>query len=373
MLSPESQTDSPCIAILLPDLRIGGAERVSVDLARELKRLGYSVEFVLMQAQGEFSEQLPDGVRIFGLGAPRFRKLFLPLAAYIKERSPDVVIANMWPLTVGAVVTKLLTRARTRCIVVEHSPLSIQYSHRGLIHWLALRASIHLFYPFADKRIAVSSGVADDTSVLGRISRESIDVIHNPVPVPNDASTFDESVEHAWRGWKGPRLITVGTLKRQKNHALLIHAFKRLLALQDARLLILGAGELAEATAVVAREQEVADKVFMPGAKLDPMPYYRSADLFVLSSDYEGLPTVIIEALGAGLPVVSTDCRSGPAEILENGRYGLLAPVGDADALAEAMTEALAKTWDREQLKQRALDFSPEKIVKKYIDVVGGG
>jgi len=341
-----------------------------VTLARELIRLEYSVEFLLMQAQGELREQLPCGVKIINLNAPRTRNLFGGLAAYLREREPDVVIANMWPLTVAAIIVKLLAGVRTRFVVVEHAPLSIQYSHRGLIHWLALRASIHLFFPLADKRISVSSGVADDISALGRISRSSINVIHNPLCLQNEKHSADAAAERVWRGWKGPRLITVGRLKKEKNHPLLIRAFKRLLAEQDARLLILGTGELAAATSAVAKAEGVADKVFMPGAALDPTPFYRSADLFVLSSDYEGFGNVIVEALDSGLPVVSTNCGSGAAEILKEGRYGLLTPVGDADELAMAMTEALAKTWDQEQLKQRASDFAPEKITKKYIEVI---
>src|SRR5262249_18705982 len=149
--------------------------------------------------------------------------------------------------------------------------------------------------------------------------------------------------------------------------------FKQLLATQDARLLILGTGDLAEQTASVARAEGIGDKVLMPGATRDPVPFYRSADLFVLSSDYEGFGNVIVEALACGLPVVSTDCRSGPAEILENGRYGRLVPVGDAQALARAMADALAAEHDREAFKRRAADFSPERAADQYLRLLFPG
>jgi glycosyltransferase involved in cell wall biosynthesis len=198
-----------------------------------------------------------------------------------------------------------------------------------------LKASIALTYPLANARVAVSIGVADDLAALSGISRCSISVIYNPLPTRPEALTDDAEAEAVWRGWRGPRIINVGRFKAQKNHALLIRAFKRVLAEHDARLLILGTGELFEATAAVARAEGVADKVLMPGVVLNPTPYYRSSDLFVLSSDYEGFGNVIIEALACGVPVVSTNCRSGPSEILEHGRYGRLVPVGDEKALAQ--------------------------------------
>jgi glycosyltransferase involved in cell wall biosynthesis len=212
--------------------------------------------------------------------------------------------------------------------------------------------------------------VADDSSALGCLKRESVKVIYNPVPLPTREGALENDVQKLWNGRSGWRLITVGTLKTQKNHALLIRAFRRLLESVEATLLILGGGDMFEATAEVARAEGVADRVIMPGATSNPAPYYRSADLFVLSSDWEGLPTVLIEALGFGLPVVSTDCCSGPAEILENGRYGQLVSVGDANALAVAMAEALGAEHDRDALRRRAADFSPERAADQYLSLL---
>lgn len=355
------------ISILLPDLRIGGAERVSVDLARELVRRGHSVEFILMQARGELIAELPSGVEVFDLNARQFRNLLAPLSAYLRDRAPAVLIANIWPLTSAAVFTKLLACSRTRIVTVDHCSLSAQYSNQGLLHQMGLRASIALFYPYASARIAVSHGVARDSSALGFLKCESFDVVYNPVPLALPQNEPEEQVEKLWGDWKGHRIITVGTLKRQKNHALLIRAFRRLLDVFDAKLMILGAGDLFEATAELARVEGVSDRVVMPGATSNPVPFYHSADLFVLSSDYEGFGNVVVEALGCGLPVVSTNCPSGPAEILENGRYGRLVPVGDADALAKAMAEALDAKHDRDALRRRAAEFSPERATDQYL------
>ena len=156
----------------------------------------------------------------------------------------------------------------------------------------------------------------------------------------------------------------------QKNHPLLLRAFARL-AHRDARLMLLGQGQNEAMLRALAGELGIADRVIFAGFHSDPSPFYATADLFVLSSDREGLPTVLIEALSFGLPPVSTDCPSGPAEILGNGRWGRLVAVGDADALADEMDEALAATVDCEALKCRAADFSPEIAARKYLDLLG--
>jgi glycosyltransferase involved in cell wall biosynthesis len=362
--------DTKYIAILLPDLGIGGAERVSLDLAREFVRLGHKVDIVLMRKFGELLKEAPDGVDVIDLKAPQSRKIFKPLAAYLKQRRPDVLLANLWPLTAVAIAVVKLSRSLTRVVTVDHATLSIQYSDWGLVNWLALRGSIGLVYPFANARIAVSHGAATDVAALGARQPDFVDVVFNPVRKPLDNEGAKVEAERAWDGWRGPRLITVGTLKKVKNHALLLRAFKAFLKFRDARLMILGSGPLSDETALLARELDIAEKVIMPGANRWPGPFYFSADLFVLSSDYEGLGNVVIEALACGLPVVSTDCKYGPSEILDNGRFGLLTPVGDADALAGAMLQSLDKSHDRDALRRRAADFLPEIAAAKYLKIM---
>ena len=359
------------IAILLPDLGIGGAERVSLDLSREFVRRGYRVAFVLMRSRGEFLDEVPEGVNVVDLNAPKLRNVVRPFARYLRERAPDVVLANLWPLTAtAALVAKVSGSKKTRIITIDHATLSIQYASWGALNWVALRASIALIYPFAHRRIAVSHGVAEDVSALGGRKPNFMDVVFNPIPKPAFDGDAHEAAERAWNGWRGPRVITVGTLKAQKNHALLLRSFKALLQMRDCRLMILGSGELFDAVANLAREMGLAEKVFLPGASRFPGPFYESADLFVLSSDYEGFGNVIVEAMAYGLPVVSTDCKSGPREILDNGRYGVLTPVGDADALAQAMAQSLNKTHDREALRRRAADFSPEIAATNYLRIM---
>jgi glycosyltransferase involved in cell wall biosynthesis len=357
----------PLIALVLPDISIGGAESVNITLAKQFLSLGFRVDIVTAQDIPEPTFPIPPGICHTVLGARRIRDFLFPFARYLHNKRPEAVIGSMWPLTTACLLGHRISRSRAQIAVCEHSTLSVQYANRGPFHEFMLKQSIALTYPLAHARIAVSVGVADDLAALSRIARNRFAVVYNPMTLPMTLGVSSAAAEAAWGGWRGRRIITVGRLKAQKNHALLIRAFKRMLPTQDARLLILGTGELAEATAAVARAEGIADKVLMPGETVDPTPYYRSADLFALSSDYEGFGNVIVEALACGVPVVSTDCRSGPSEILEKGRYGRLVPVGDAEALASAMADALSAKHDPEALKRRAADFAPEHIAEQYL------
>ncbi len=357
------------ILFLLPSLCGGGAERVALGLALEFRRLGHMPEFLLMQAQGELLQEARAMFPVHDLGCMRIRQLPFALALEMRRRPPDALVASMWPLTVIAPLAQRLSGSRFPVVVSEHNTLSVQYKPRGSIHNLAMRVSMALGYPLAAHRVAVSAGVADDLAQLSGLSRKAICVVHNPVP-PGTTS-FCEGLSHVedlWTAPQGARVLSVGSFKSQKNHPLLLRAFA-LLHRPGSRLMIVGQGEGEDQLRSLSIELGIADRVKFAGFHQDPTPFYATANLLVLSSDYEGFGNVIVEALAQGLPVVSTDCPSGPAEILDYGRYGRLVPVGDTAALASAMDEALAATHDRDALKQRAADFAPEIAARRYLDL----
>jgi glycosyltransferase involved in cell wall biosynthesis len=191
-------------------------------------------------------------------------------------------------------------------------------------------------------------------------------IIYNPVEPPEKIET-NHAVEMQWGG-QSPRVLSVGTLKDQKNHKVLLDAFAKL-PNRSARLIIVGEGPLRGELKRHASQLGIADRLIMPGS-VDPWPYYASANLFVLSSDYEGFGNVIVEAMYAGLPVVSTDCPSGPAEILGGGKYGRLVPVGDAGRLSEAIEQALTDAPDPDANRARAKELSGESAVRAYRDLL---
>jgi glycosyltransferase involved in cell wall biosynthesis len=357
------------IAILLPNLEGGGAERVAVDLARALKILGYNVEFVLLNEIGEYLAEIKNEFYITDLGVKKIRLALMPLIRYLNHRKPDVLIANMWPLTTIAVLSRMLSLTKTILLLVDHVTLSKQYESIRKLSKLLMRLTILTTYRFADHVAAVSAGSARDTARLAGLSQGHVAVLHNPI-AKRPQPTLDAIVaaEHLWNCPLRNRILTVGNLKEQKNHTLLLRAFAKISTF-DARLMIVGSGDETILRKLVS-DLGIKERVIFAGFQPDPSSFYATANLFVLSSDYEGFGNVIVEALSFGLPVVSTNCSHGPAEILDGGRWGWLVPVGDAVALKSTIEVALSMPVDTVALKRRAEDFAPDLVAKKYLKLL---
>lgn len=354
------------VAFLLPDMRSGGAERLTIDLMAGMLERGHTVDLVLQRTEGQFLDLVPDGVRVIGLDAPRIRHAFNPLRRYLRTERPDALIAAMWPLTIMAVLANRFSGGGTRVIVSDHGALLSQYSgrHRTLA---ALRTSIRLIYPLAHARVGVSRGLAYNLAGLAGMPTDKVSAIYNPVPVPLRS---DVSADALWQGRAGKRILTIGSLKPEKNHALLLAAFDRLAASREAVLAIVGTGPIEFELRGEAARRGLADKVLFPGFTATPGDWYAGADLFVLSSDYEGFGNVLVEAMHYGLPVVSTDCPFGPPEILGDGSHGALVPKGDDAALAAAMALALEAPRMADRQRTRAAEFSVERAVAGYAALV---
>lgn len=355
------------IAFFLPDFGGGGAERVQLDIMIELIRRGHKVDLVLAHGGGDLLALLPVEIRVISLGAKRLADSLLPLVRYLKTEKPDALHAVMWPSTVIGPLAHRLARSDAFLMVSEQAALSQQY--RLWRQRAVLRVTARVAWPLADSRIACAAGTADDIAALSGLPRSAFEVIANPTRPPSSVPLTSEA-EHWWGGAE-VRIITVGNLKPQKNHALLIRAFARLLVKHpDARLMLLGKGVLLGELQVLARSLGIADKVVFPGFHLSPWPFLGSASLFCLSSDYEGLPLVLAEAMHAGLRVVATDCISGPRELLDGGRYGRLVPVGDEQAFAVAMKEALEEPAQPDRQRARAEEVSGRNSIRRYADLL---
>ena len=360
--------------MLLPNLTPGGAERVNVYLANALVEAGLEVDLVLLERVGPLEGLLDPRVRIVSLAAKGARRALGPLSRFLRSARPDAVLANMWPLTVVAWLAKLASRVQARLVFVEHTTWSIsELRERRLTRWLNT-VTMRLFYPRADAVVAVSDGSARDLERVAKLPTGYVQTIHNPVvreaTDAGEATPTQPVQPVSWLVGDHKRLLAVGTLKPIKDLPSLLQAFARLRERCDVQLLILGEGQERAALEAQIRALGLQNQVHMPGFVMDTVPYFAHADLFVLSSRGEGLPSVIVEALEQGTPVVSTDCPSGPREILEDGRYGTLVPVGDVEALAQAMEEALNRPHDHEALKRRAQDFSVDKAANAYLELL---
>ena len=354
------------ITILLPDMREGGVENMRLILAKEW-RAHYDVEFLLLTKRGGLLELIPKDIRVTVLNVTRYRMLLPSLVRYIRQEQPEVILAAMWPLTVVAALATKLSLQKTMCVISDHGILSAQYQPKGKWHDLSLRASMALSYRLSDEVVAVSKGVAKDISTLASLPLESIKVIYNPA----SKIDLDElQTRSPFAISDGLVIITVGRYKKVKNHALLIKAFALVREKVTAKLYIVGDGDLRSEYETLIESLNLQQDVVLTGFVNDPSAYYTHADLFVLSSDYEGFGNVIVEAMDAGTPIVATDCECGPREILEGGKYGTLVPVGDIEALASAMLESLAQKHDYEALKRHATTFSVAKISAQYLAIM---
>lgn len=358
------------IAVLLPNLRAGGAERLHLSLANDWLARGFEVEFVLLQPEGELLAQLPPGTHVHALQAPRFRQAIRPLVRYLRHNRPAVLLAAMWPLTSVAVLAARLACGGTRVVISDHSILSRSYAGRGRLHRCFMRLSMAATYGAAAACIGVSGGVARDQAALAGIDPDRVTVIHNPAALGQFDADATSELPTDLPSLPGPLILCVGTLKAVKDHALLVEAFARLPDDLHATLCILGEGELRGALEAQVRGLGLQGRVLLPGYRADPYPYYRQADLFVLSSRHEGFGNVIVEALECGVPVVSTDCPTGPREILQDGRYGRLVPMDDPAAFAAAMAHALQESHDVAALQARASDFLVESISTQYLELL---
>ncbi|CUU35553.1 Glycosyltransferase involved in cell wall bisynthesis [Armatimonadetes bacterium GXS] len=360
------------IVFFMPHLRGGGAERVAVNLARAFTERGHRAQMALSQAEGPYLKDLPPSVRVIDLRAPRTLSAIPRFALHLRQERPDAILAFMLYHNLGALFARWLARAPARVVLTEHNTLTLsqQDDPNPIARWMP--TLMRWFYPMSDAIVAVSQGVAQDLARYTGIPIEQIRVVYNPVITPLLYRLRDEPTAHPWlEDPSVPVVLAVGRLTRQKGFDILLDAFHRVAQVRPARLLILGEGEdrpLLEAKIARLGLQSV---VQMPGFVQNPYAFMRRASVFVLSSRWEGLPTVLIEALACGCPVVSTDCPSGPREILGNGRYGHLVPVGDVDALANAILEVLSgggKPVPPDWLKQ----FEESHVVEQYLSLLRG-
>ena len=327
------------VALFLPNLSGGGAERVFAVLAEGLVARGIKTEVVLVRAEGPHLAAVEAIVPVVDLHVSATRHSLLPLARYLRRSRPDVLVAALGHANIMAVPARKFARVETAVVVTQHLRVPTRSSSLEDRLWSGLRAR---FYPSADAIVAVSRDMAEGLARSLGVPRDRIDVIANPVITSDLARLGGVPPEHPWFAPGEPRvLLGIGRLDRQKDFPTLIRAFAQLRRQRLVRLLILGEGPDRQALESLVRELDIADDVALPGFVSNPYAYLSRAAAFVLSSIYEGLPTVIIEALALGTPVVSTDCPSGPREILEGGRLGRLVPIQNPDALAVAIAQTL--------------------------------
>jgi glycosyltransferase involved in cell wall biosynthesis len=357
------------IAFFLFWLNGGGIPRVLVNLAGGMCERGYRVDFVLGSAEGAYLDDLNKRIKVIDLNVSRSKKCIPGLASYLKDQSPQILITANTHLNCVALAAKLLSRnTRTKLIVSEHADVSSRFGYKTLQSRFMNRSVPKMLYPGAANIVAVSQGVSNSIVENFKLDASKVTTIWNPVITESMLSKAEEPMEDPLfkknRGYK--IIIGVGRLKQQKNFPLLVEAFSMLNKDLSVKLVILGEGPDRKMLEALVNEKGLQNDIFLPGLKNNPYKYLKNSDLFVLSSLWEGLPTVLIEALSCGLNVVSTDCPSGPAEIIDYAGKGLLIPSRDAKAMVIAIEKLLQ---DSNHTKPRLEAFELPFVIDRYVEL----
>ncbi|WP_309611042.1 glycosyltransferase [Sphingomonas sp.] len=347
------------IAILLPSLKIGGAERVALNLAGALKEAGWDVTILLTSHEGELLDLAARDFAVVDLRCDRTRKLPALLSAWMTANPIDILVSNFWKLNLCACLAIRRHRA-TRLILWEHSPPSLSSNSPTLLY--AVSASI--LYRAAEKVVCVSRGVLKDVKRITVGLSGRLRVVYNAIPAPPRAMRVDPSAGDERIAW-------IGRLAAPKNPQLLLDAIAFVEPSDELEILFIGDGPLRPALEAQAARMGISGQIRFAGFQADPYPLLASCQLLVVSSDREGLPTVIVEALHCGLDVVSTDCGDGVREILDGGRYGTIVPMADPQSLAMAIESALAAPRERRLQMAGADRFFPATIARQFLAPAG--
>ncbi|HAX77742.1 MAG TPA: glycosyl transferase [Cyanobacteria bacterium UBA11372] len=365
------------IAFLLPNLKGGGLERVGLNLIKGMMGRNLKLDLVLTSAIGEFLSDVPSEIRTIDLKTPMGFRLksaaesILPLKKYLQKEKPDIVVSHLYIYNIVAAIAKILAMSPTYLVLVEHASLYESRNRgRGTQVWL-LPLLMRYLYPLAGSVIAVSQSLARELEADLKLKPNSIKTIYNPVINESLFLKAKEAVEHPWfKEGEPPVILGVGRLATQKDFPTLIRAFAMVRQVQPARLVILGDGPEKAKLAALIQELNLENDVALLGFTKNPYAYMARAGVFVLSSAWEGLPTVLIEAMAIGTPIVSTNCKNGPEEILDGGKYGELVSVGNSEAMAQSILGVLS--GDRKQVDPDWLDqFTWKTAIQNYLNLLG--
>lgn len=366
-------TEQRPLAFYVPSLTVGGAERVTVTIANGLAEQGYNVDLLVSFSEGAFKKEVCDAVRLIDLETPSIPGIGIGAAVpalrrYIKTESPSMIFSQMTYANDICLVAHGLAGSDAVAVPTIHNTLGVQEAPKEkFVEWLAGQLSSR-----ADQFVAVSEGAAESIVEHVGVAPEDVTVLHNPIPVEEIRMQSREPIDHKWLDVPEYEVVLgVGRLEPQKNFSLFLEAFRRVHeARPQTRAIIVGQGSERDELEQLTRDLGISEKVSFAGYVDNPYGYMAGASVLAMSSVHEGLPTVLIEALACGCPVVSTDCPSGPYEILEGGEIGPLVPVGDDIALADAICATLEQPPETGRLVDRARDFAPEAVLQDYEEFV---
>jgi glycosyltransferase involved in cell wall biosynthesis len=362
------------VCLFISSFGDGGVERMLVNLAKGIDGYGVGVDLIVNQADSPYLDNLPPSIVIHEIKLPDASQRTRWLTEHLQRTRPDALLSAKSSDDRIALDARKLSGVDTPIYL----RIGTNFSQRRqaqrlhpLRNWKESRELKRLFSE-ADCIIAVSRGVADDITRQFGVPASKTIVIPNPTVTPDIHQLAELPVDHPWlKDKRVPVILAIGRFSKAKDYPTLIRAFALMRRYQACQLILLGEGRKREQLLRLAASLHISDDLDLPGFDPNPYAYLKHADLFVLSSQREGSPNALVEALALGIPVVSTDCNSGPAEILKNGMYGPLVPVGDAEALSQAMQRTLANPPPSDFLRMAAEPYRYDKSAWRYLQAFG--
>lgn len=370
--TPQAMT-YPHLAIFMSFSGQGGVEQMMLNLMEAMIDRGVSIDLIAVNKTGfNLAERLPPQVKLIESRNKHSKTAILTLVGYLKQHQPKVLFVAKERGLQAALIAKALSRQKQLKISVrlgtnisaflQTKPPLIRLLRQSLSRWTLQGAH---------QIIAVSDGVANDIVSFLPCVKNRVHVIPNPVTTPRFLTQPISTPSHPWLQNKSePLILAAGRLTQQKGFDCLLRAFAQVNKTQPCRLIILGDGALRDDLLALAESLQIREKIDLPGYIAGIWPYLSQADLFVLSSRWEGSPNVLTEALALGIPVVATDCPSGPKEILQQGRYGTLVPIDDDQALAQAMLQTLKNPLPADTLKSAVSEYRSDLSAVRYLQII---
>jgi glycosyltransferase involved in cell wall biosynthesis len=364
--------EAASLAIFLATSGHSGVDRIMQQLIPEIAARGFRIDLLQVRDHGPYLDSLPTNVQRIDLGQRHTYACLPALARYLRIHQPSLLLSDKDRVNRTALLAHWLSGSSSPLFFRLGTTVSINLASRGAFERWLQRNSIGKLYRFAAQVLVPSQGVKEDLSAYTGLSSEKIRVVPSP-GIPDDLFERELPIpDHPWfRKHELPIILGVGELGARKDYPTLLRAFARLRSRQPCRLVIVGRGKQRERLLALGDELGIRDDLDLPGFVESPYPFMAHADLFAFSSRWEGLGLVLVEALALGTNVVSSDCPSGPSEILQGGRYGRLFPVADDEAMADAMQRALDAPKPREFLQQAARPYSVSAATDAYLAALG--
>lgn len=364
MIEHVIQTDKKKLMFLIPSLDVGGAEKVTLNILKKINKSNYEVLLVVLNGEGPLKNTVPENVKLIIVNSERLRYALFDIAKILRKTNPDYIFSTIGYLNLAMIFLKHLLHLKARLIIREASTPSKYFEQMSWINKMIQKKLYKNLYPKADKIIAQCESMKIDLVEYVGIPTDKIVTIYNPIDIYDIGNKSKEYFPIEFNN-NSTKIVSVGRLVEAKGLDTLLKAFKKLTQLNsiDMQLYIIGEGPLKNNLIKLALELNISEQVNFVGFIENPYPYILNADLFVLSSRWEGFPNTVLEALACNKKVVATDCHSGPKEILGDNQYGLLANVDDPVSLCNQMNNYLRL----ENLSSdRASYFNLDKITSEY-------